>query len=145
MSKKFIRALLAIGCLTPLILCARAEADQGIAGTYVHVGDVAATMIVHVSKGVADISLEGGGRRSAGASSAADCGIRAIGPVAPSGVVASFRALQTDTMDYDQALAIREQRKIRITFSPREAQVVSADIEGYCGVGAQFDGRYKRR
>jgi hypothetical protein len=121
------------------------RADPVLAGTYIHTGDIPAMMVVHVSKGIADVRLDGGGNRRAGASSAADCGIHAVGPVMPSGVVADFHAMESDTMDYDEVLAKQEHRKISITFSGGGAEVLSADTDGYCGLGANFTGHYKRR
>jgi len=121
------------------------RAQPAVTGVYDHTGAIAATMTVRVQNGIADIMLEGGGNRSAGESSAADCGIHAVGPVTPAGIVAAFHAMQSDTMDYDETLARREHRKLRVTFSKRGAQVVAADIDGYCGLGADFNGPYKRR
>jgi hypothetical protein len=139
------RVLLFVAACISWVPSAPARAEQAIAGTYTHDGDIAATLVVHVNKGGGDVRLDGGGNRRAGASSAGDCSIHAVGPVTPAGIVADFRAVESDTMDYDETQARQEHRKIRITFSNRGAEVVSADTNGYCGLGADFTGHYTRR
>ncbi len=116
-----------------------------VAGTYEHTGSIAATLEVAVHDGIADIRLDGGGDRNAGAASAGDCAVRASGPVRTETVTAGFRAVQTDAIDYDAESARAEHRQVRIRFTKDGATVLAADTDGYCGIGASFLGYYRRR
>jgi hypothetical protein len=59
-------------------------------------------------------------------------------------LVARFTTVETDVFSYDAAKAEREKRTIAIRFVADDAEVLSADTEGYCGMGASFLGHYRR-
>jgi len=129
-----------------LTACASApgppEADD-IAGRYRHVGPVAATLEVRPDGGRYLVRLEGGGSSEAGAASPADCVIEARGELKDGVLRAPFGPVETDTFSYGAAQAAGEGRTLEIVFEPGAAEVVAADTFGYCGLGADFAGRYR--
>jgi hypothetical protein len=52
--------------------------------------------------------------------------------------------VETAVFSYDAAQAEREKRTVAIRFAAGDADVLSADTEGYCGLGATFLGHYRR-
>ena len=123
--------------------CASAPGAGDIAGLYRHAGPVAATLEVRPEGGRYLVRLEGGGSSEAGAASAADCVIEARGEQEGGVLRAPFGPVETDTFSYGAAQAADEARTVEIRFEPGGAEVVAADTFGYCGLGAEFAGRYQ--
>ena len=88
--------------------------------------------------------LAGGGSEARGASAAADCYVRAVGSMRGDVLIARFAPVTTDVFSYGAAQAESENRSISIRFTAGDAEVLSADTEGYCGLGATFLGSYQR-
>ena len=126
-----------------LIACTATPPADEIAGRYRHAGPVAATLEVRPEGGRYLVRLEGGGSAQAGAASAADCVIEARGELEGGVLRASFGPVETDTFSYGAAQAADEARTVEIRFEPGGAEVVAADTFGYCGLGAEFAGRYR--
>ena len=137
----------ALGYALPAVLwlaaCASAPEATGIAGRYRHAGPVAATLEVRRGAGRYLVRLEGGGAPQAGAASAADCVIAARGELDGAVLRARFAPVETATFSYGADQAAAEGRTIEILFEPGAAEVLAADTFGYCGLGAEFAGRYQ--
>jgi hypothetical protein len=135
-------AALALG----LLGCAAAapEAAGDIAGRYRHEAPVAATLEVRADAGQYVVRLEGGGSEDAGAATAADCVIEARGDLEGATLRAAFGPVETDAFAYGAEQAASEGRSVEIRFEPGAAEVTEADTFGYCGLGAEFAGRYRR-
>jgi hypothetical protein len=114
-----------------------------IAGVYRHEGPVAATLEVARDAGQYVIRLEGGGSAAGGPATAADCVVEARGELDGAVLHARFGPVETDSFTYGAALAEREARTVQIAFEPGAAQVIQADTLGYCGLAAEFSGRYR--
>jgi hypothetical protein len=114
-------------------------------GTYAAVGNPTTTMEVSKQDGQYQILLSGGGEESAGAAAAADCFIRAVGKPEGNRLAAAFTAIETDTFYYSERQARAEGRKLEVVFGPQGASIVRADTLGYCGLGATFEGEYRRK
>ncbi|HSA81666.1 MAG TPA: hypothetical protein VLE23_12670 [Geminicoccaceae bacterium] len=110
---------------------------------YRHAGPVAATLEVRPDGERYLIRLEGGGSAAAGAASAADCVIEARGEVEGAVLRAPFGPVETVTFSYGAAQAADEGRTVEVRFETGAAEVVSADTFGYCGLDADFAGRYQ--
>jgi hypothetical protein len=126
-----------------LSACASAPDADDVAGRYRHVGPIAATLEVRPEDGRYLVRLEGGGSSQVGAASAADCVIEARGELMDAVLRAAFGAVETDTFSYGAAQAADEGRILEIVFEPGAAEVLAADTFGYCGLGADFAGRYR--
>ena len=131
--------LLAVGCAQT----ATPAADE-FAGLYRHEGSIAATLGVAEEANRHLVRLEGGVPTDAGAATPADCVIEAHGVLEGGVIDARFGPVETDTFSYGVAQAKREDRAVEIVFRARSAEVVKADIFGYCGLGADFSGRYQK-
>jgi hypothetical protein len=115
-------------------------------GTYAASGNPATTMEVRRQDGQYQILLSGGGEESAGAATAADCFIRAVGKLEGNRLTAAFSAIETDTFYYGEREARTEGRKLEVVFGPQgTSSIVRADTLGYCGLGATFEGEYRRK
>jgi hypothetical protein len=88
-------------------------------------------------------TLSGGAAPAAGNASAADCYIRAIGDMRGRKLAAAFARIETDTFSYSSRRAEVERRVLEVEFTNDEAIVTRADVEGYCGLGVDFLGRYR--
>ena len=139
-SSRLGQAILAALWLTA---CANAPGADDISGLYRHAGPVAAILAVRPEGGRYLVRLEGGGSAQAGAASAADCVIEARGEQEGGVLRAPFGPVETDTFSYGAAQAADEARTVEIRFEPGGAEVVAADTFGYCGLGAEFAGRYR--
>jgi hypothetical protein len=133
------RVLLAALCVAA---CANVADKDEIAGRYRHAGAVAATLEVRPDAGGYRVRLEGGGAAQAGAASSADCVIEARGELAGRVLRARFGPVETESFSYGAAQAAEEVRTLEIVFEPQAAEVVAADTFGYCGLSAEFAGRY---
>jgi hypothetical protein len=140
MSRRPGRAVVAV-----LWLCTPGTAwpSGDIAGVYQHEGPVAATLEVRHEAGRYVVRLEGGGSAADRAATAADCFIEARGDLDGAVLHARFGPVETDIFSYGAAQAASEARMVRIAFEPGAAQVIQADTLGYCGLGAEFSGRYR--
>lgn len=140
-----MRSLLCRAVLALLWLSAPGTAlpSGDIAGVYQHEGPVTATLEVRHDAGQYVIRLEGGGSAAAGPATAADCVVEARGDLDGAVLHARFGPVETDTFSYGAAQAESEARMVRIAFEPGAAQVIEADTFGYCGLGAEFPGRYQ--
>jgi hypothetical protein len=126
-----------------LAACAGTPGADDIAGLYRHAGAVAATLEVRPEGERYLVRLEGGGSSEAGAASAADCVIEARGELQGAVLRAPFGPVETDSFSYGAGQAADERRTVEIRFEPGAAEVVAADTFGYCGLGAEFAGRYQ--
>jgi len=133
-------ALLAVGC--PEKRAAPRSPD--VSGQYVRRGQPTSTLEVHAEGDRYVALLAGGGSEARGASTAADCYVRAVGSMRGDLLVARFTPVTTDVFSYGAAQAESENRSISIRFTAGDAEVLSADTEGYCGLGATFLGSYQR-
>jgi hypothetical protein len=134
-------AALALG----LIGCAAAAPPPAgdIAGRYRHEAPVAATLEVRADGAQYVLRLEGGGPEDVGAAAPADCVIEARGELEGATLHASFGPVETDTFAYGAVQAAREGRSVEIRFESGAAEVTEADTFGYCGLDAEFTGRYR--
>jgi hypothetical protein len=89
------------------------------------------------------IVLSGGGSANSTVVPA-DCEIKALGTLEGKKILARFTALETETFTYDERTAEKEGRTLEILFAPCRANVIHADTFGYCGLGADFTGKYNR-
>ena len=126
------------------VLAPGALAAEDVAGTYRHEGPIAATLVVEPADQGYLVRLEGGGSAGAGASAPADCVIEAGGALDGQVLRVTFGPVETDTFVYDASQAVSEGRMVEIVFDPGTAHVVQADTFGYCGLGAEFTGIYRK-
>ena len=133
-------ALLAMGCSEKRA----APGSPDASGQYVRRGQPTSTLEVHAEGDRYVAVLAGGGFEGRGASTAADCYVRAVGSMRGDVLIARFTPFTTDVFSYGAAQADSEHRSISIRFTAGNAEVLSADTEGYCGLGATFLGPYQR-
>jgi hypothetical protein len=126
-----------------LTACAATPPAADVAGVYRHEGPIAAILEVRKEADRYVVRLEGGGGSAAGAATPADCIIEARGALDGAVLRAPFGPVETDTFAYGAAQAASEGRSVEIAFEPGAAEVVEADTLGYCGLGAEFSGRYR--
>jgi hypothetical protein len=138
--------VVALVLATLLVACARVDTSATqvtLEGTYVRT--------VNASRSTVTISKEGdlflvdlqGGSNGEGAVPA-DCTVKASGPLTGDRIVARFLPVRTDEMTYSKARADREKRTVTLVRLSNGVEVTTADVDGYCGVGADFVGRYAR-
>jgi hypothetical protein len=132
--------------LAPLAACVESpgRAGERYVGTYVFAGVRHAEMNVRLEGARHVVTLAGGADPAAGAASAADCHIRAVGEIEERRFTGRFAEVDTDTFSYGREQAQAEQRVLQIEFGTEEAKVTRADVSGYCGLGAAFTGAYRR-
>jgi hypothetical protein len=137
-----LAALLLVG--DPARVWSQPSAGSDVAGDYRQVG--AATVILQVSteQGVVRARLEGGGSPESGAAAPADCIVAAAGPLEDRLLSATFQPIETDDFSYSAAQARAEKRRLTIAFGPGTAEVKQADTYGYCGLGIDFRGPYRK-
>jgi hypothetical protein len=116
-----------------------------ITGSYTLAGNRGTRLKISAADRQYTALLSGGNQQATGPAVAADCYIKAIGPLQGNILRAVFTALETDTFTYSETQAKAEKRQLKIVFSKNTAQVTQADTVGYCGWGADFVGRYHRR
>jgi hypothetical protein len=121
-----------------------APSSTSIAGRYVGGTEATSTLEVQTEGDRFVVLLSGGAQAGAGAATPADCYVRAVGTIQGDTLVAGFTSLETDVFYYDAAQADREKRKVAIRFAAGDAEVLSADTDGYCGLGITFLGPYRR-
>jgi hypothetical protein len=119
-------------------------AGSDVVGDYRLVG--AATVILQVSteQGGVHARLEGGGPPESGAAAPADCIVVAAGPLEDRLLSATFQPIETDDFSYSAGQARAEKRRLTIAFGPGIAEVKQADTFGYCGLGIEFRGLYRK-
>jgi hypothetical protein len=115
-----------------------------ISGTYRHTGTLLATIEVRHETVDYLVRLEGGASEVAGAATPADCVIEARGSLKGDVLRARFRPIETTIFTYSAAQSEREGRVVEIVFEPGNARVVRADTLGYCGLGVDFAGSYRK-
>lgn len=135
-----ILALLAIGCHEKIA----APGSPDVAGQYVRRGQPTSTLEVSAEGDRYVAVLAGGGSDARGPATPADCYVRAVGSMRGDVLLARFTPFTTDVFSYGAAQAASENRSISIRFTAGDAEVLSADTEGYCGQGAMFLGSYQR-
>ena len=123
---------------------AAALATEDIAGLYRHQGQIAAILEVAPDADRYVVTLEGGVPSGQGAATPADCVIEARGMLDGAVLRARFGPVDTDTFYYGAAAAEREGRVVQIAFEPGTANVLEADIMGYCPLLSDFSGRYRK-
>ncbi len=119
-------------------------ADVDITGSYTLSGKARAQLDIKAEGDHYVALLSGGGQEAAGPATAADCYIKAVGKLKNTTLVADFTAIETDTFSYSEAQAKQEKRQLKIRFNRNTAEVIDANTFGYCGMGADFSGRYRR-
>jgi hypothetical protein len=128
-----------------LTLCAwLATAQIDVTGRYEHEGPITASLEVVREENRYVVRLEGGVPSGQGAATPADCLIEARGTLKGTSLEARFGGVETDTFSYRATQAEREGRTVAIVFETDGAEVVRADVFGYCGLGADFAGRYQK-
>jgi hypothetical protein len=137
------RGWLALPALLWLSAPSTALPASDIVGVDQHEGPVAAVLEVREEAGHYTVRLEGGGSAAQGPAAAADCVIEAQGDLDGSVLRARFGPVETDTFSYGVAQAESEGRTVQIAFEPGAAEVLAADTFGYCGLAAEFSGRYR--
>jgi hypothetical protein len=125
-----------------LAACAIVTDENDVAGRYRHAGPIAATLEVRPDAAGYRVRLEGGGSTRDSAASAADCVIEARGELTGGVLRARFGPVEAEGFSYGAAQAAEEGRTLEIVFEPQAAEVVAADTFGYCGLEADFAGRY---
>ena len=126
---------------------AQTDSEHGVPrflGYYVFAGPRHAEFAVHIERGQYVARLAGGADPSAGAASPADCSIRAVGKVNANQFVGFFTRIESATFSYSERRARAEQRVLQVEFGDGTARVTRADVAGYCGLGADFIGLYRR-
>ncbi len=116
-----------------------------IVGTYTSVASKTTIIEVQIENSHYVVRLSGGSSAVAGAGVSADCVILARGALKKNVFMADFSAFDTDTFSYSEDQAKAEGRKLQIGFNPPTATVMQADTDGYCGLGANFQGKYHKK
>jgi hypothetical protein len=129
----------------PLVLAACGTSANKISGIYRHADTLLATMEVRrQSGGNYLVRLEGGASAAAGAATPADCVIEARGTLEGDVLRARFGPVETRIFAYSAAQSEREGRVVEIVFEPGNVRVLQADTLGYCGLGVEFAGSYRK-
>ena len=115
-----------------------------VAGSYLRRDEPTATLEVRADGDRYVAVLAGGGSEAAGAATPADCYVRAVGSLQGDALIARFTPVANDVFSYGAEQAAREKRTVSIRFRADDAEVLSAETEGYCGQGATFLGFYHR-
>jgi hypothetical protein len=116
-----------------------------IAGRYISSNIPGNTMNITKRQNGYLVELEGGGEDSSAAGTSANCIIHAYGILKGNRMTATFEAVDTEIFQYTEEQAKSENRKLELKFVRGRANVLQADTLGYCGYGANFRGKYKRR
>ena len=133
--------LVALGPATQLPLHA---ATERYLGKYVFVGPKLSEMVVRLERGRYVVVLAGGADPSSGPATSADCYVRAVGKINAGNFSGRFAHVENDVFSYSERRAQAEQRVLKIEFRDGSAKVTRADVTGYCGLGADFVGLYRR-
>jgi hypothetical protein len=128
----------------PLCLAVSGTSADEISGTYRNAATLQATLEVRRQTGDYLVRREGGASAADGAATPADCVIEARGALEGDVLHARFGPVETEIFSYSAAQAEREGRVVEIVFEPGRAQVVQADTLGYCGLGVEFAGSYRK-
>jgi hypothetical protein len=70
--------------------------------------------------------------------------VEAAGKLENQLLTAVFQPIETDDFSYSAARASAENRKLVVAFAPGTAEVKQADTFGYCGIGIDFRGLYRK-
>jgi len=145
MSSRFVGALILLGAATWAAPgWPQDTGERDIAGKYLRVGS--ASVSLEIERGLGDIRavVSGGGPPGPSGAAAADCIIVAAGVMRDGQLRAIFQPIETDIFSYRPAKADAEKRKLIVDFSPGVAEVQRADTFGYCGLGIDFLGTYRK-
>jgi hypothetical protein len=115
-----------------------------VVGHYSRIGPAIVALVVSARDGVVEARLEGGGSPSSDGSVPADCIVQAAGQLDAQLLIAIFQPVETDNFSYSAAWANAEKRKVIVAFAPGTAEVKQADTDGYCGIGIDFRGLYRK-
>lgn len=122
----------------------QASAGFEVVGNYRLVGAENVVLQVSAGQGVVRARLEGGGSSDRGAAAPADCVVQAAGALHERTLSATFEPIETDDLSYSATQARAEKRRLIIAFAPGTAEVEQADTYGYCGLGIEFRGLYRK-
>jgi len=125
-------------------VAAASSAPDPIEGHYLGADPPAATLEVRRDGHGYLVRLEGGSPPDPPAGAPADCTILARGPLEGGTLRARFGPIESEIFSYGPAEAEREGRTVEIAFVASAAEVIAADTFGYCGLGVEFRGRYRR-
>lgn len=115
-----------------------------ITGNYRRIGPAMVVLKVSAGNGGVQVQLAGGGAPSTDGSVPADCTVRAAGHLNDRLLSAVFQPFETEDFSYSAAQARSENRHLVIAFKPGMAEVKRADTDGYCGLGIQYQGLYRK-
>jgi hypothetical protein len=119
-------------------------AEINVMGSYRRIGPALVTLAVSAHDGAVQTRLEGGGSPATDGSVPADCIVQAMGQLNGRLLTATFKPVETDDFSYGAARASAENRKLVVAFAPGTADVKQADTWGYCGIGIDFEGLYRK-
>lgn len=137
-----LTSLLLSGCVAQGWTHRGAATD--ITGNYRRLGTGSALLEVAPSGKRFQVTLTGGGFPGRHEAVPADCMVKAVGTLQGQLFSGRFEALSTADFSYSRIQAAAERRRLVITFFPRRATVERADTFGYCGLGINFLGKYRR-
>lgn len=115
-----------------------------VAGIYRRDGPAIVVMTVAVHEAIVEVRLVGGGPPSSEGAAPADCLVRAAGRLHDQLLRAAFQPIETEDFSYGAAQARTENRRLVVAFASQTAEVEEADTEGYCGLGIEFRGTYRK-
>lgn len=115
-----------------------------VTGAYRRVGPASVVMTVAGHAAEVEARLEGGGPPTSEGAAPADCVVRAIGRLHDGLLSAVFQPIETEDFSYGAAQARTENRRLVVAFAPQTAKVEEADTDGYCGLGIEFRGLYRK-
>ncbi len=118
--------------------------ETAIVGKYHRAGATCVSLEVTRANNGFEAVITGGGPPADGGSAPADCIIRTRGQLREESLTAVFQAVSTEDFSYSEAQAVAERRRLIIAFAPGTAEVKRADTFGYCGLGSEFLGQYRR-
>jgi hypothetical protein len=119
--------------------------DSDMVGDYRRVGPAIVTLRVFAAQGGVEVELAGGGPPASTGAVPADCTVRAAGQLHGWLLNAVFQPIETEESSYSAAQARSENRHLVIAFiPPGTADVRRADTDGYCGLGVEFQGLYRK-
>jgi len=142
-SRVVLLAALLLGAC-PARAWSQPSAGSDVIGDYRLVGEATVMLQVSTEQGAVRARLEGGGPPESGAAAPADCIVVAAGPLEDRLLSATFQPIETDDFSYSAAQARAEKRRLTIAFGPGTAEVKQADTYGYCGLGIEFRGLYRK-
>lgn len=120
------------------------SSTPNVVGHYRRTGPAIVALVVSARDGAIQARLEGGGSPSSDGSVPADCIVQAVGQLNSQLLIAIFQPVETADFSYDARQASAEKRRVIVAFAPGTAEVKQADTDGYCGIGIDFRGLYRK-